>query len=390
MPWPRVEPKAPCSVVLTLAFASCAILSSDGAPDSAEELPAWLDQARAEALDGHAEEALAKLRSAREVEGLGSELRIEIETLLEEVAAQRIRELEQSPEGASELEDMVSLGLPGPLAVSAGVSAARKYLAAGRPYRSYKLLKELEQKYPTHHERRAAGEILVTAGLRMAAEKPGFLGFFSQNDEGIEALEWLVVTYPSEPRCDEAYFRLAELYAADREFALATVRYEELVEQNYKSSLRVEAEARIPRMRLMGLESPEYDRRELLLARRELEDWLEEHAGNELEPRVRLDHTDCLRRLATSDQVIARFYQRIGQAFGTRIHAQRALETARSIGDQQLVAQSERLLLAAAELSREGETGTEAGRFLDAPEAETAPEQSLPKPIQPEGGGTTP
>ncbi len=377
-------------LAVCLVLAGCAGLSSDSAPDSPEELPSWLDRARADALDGKTEEALARLRSAREVEGLSSEQRSEVDALLEEVAAQRIRELDASSEGASELEDMLSLGLPGPLAVTAGISAARKYLEAGRPNKSFKILKEVEQKYPTHHERRAAGEILVEAGLRMAAESPGFLGFFSLNDEGVEALEWLVVTYPAEPRCDQAYFRLAELYAADREFTLATMRYEELVEQCYKSPLRVEAEARIPRMRLQGLESPEYDRRELLLARKELDDWLAANAGHELEPRVRLDQADCLRRLAISDQVIARFYQRIGQAFGTRLHAQRALETARTIGDEQLVASSQRLLVAAAELAREGEAGTEAGIFLDAPEAETPPEEALQKPIKPEDGGTEP
>jgi hypothetical protein len=260
------------------------------------------------------------------------------------------------------------------------VTAARKRLEADKPYKAFRLLQKVEERYPTHHERRTAGQICAEAGLRMAQDKKRFLGLFSNRDEGIEALEWLVVTYPSEPRGAEAYFRLAKMYAEDRDFQLAVRRYEDLVAYHLKSPLAVDAQARIPRMRLAGLESPEYDRRDLLRARSELEAWLRQYAGHELEQRVQRDYGDCLRRLVLSDQGIARFYLRVDQPFGARFHASRALETARRSGDEGLVARSEGLIARADALERELGTGGSREGFLDRPDARLKPSEALETP----------
>jgi hypothetical protein len=378
------------SVLALVALAgvlASACSSTGGRRQAPEDVAAAVESARADLAAGRSADALETLGAAREAEGLPLELRSELEVLLEEAANRRIDELSAAPGGAGELEDMLDLDLPGPIAVTAGVTAARKRLEAGQPYKAFRQLQRVEERYPTHHERRAAGEICAEAGLVMARDKKRFLGFFSNRDEGIEALEWLVVTYPSEPRGDEAYFRLAELYADDRDFILSVRRYEDLVAYHLRSPLATEAQARIPRMRLAGLESPEYDRRDLIQARAELEAWLERYAGHALEERVRLDYGDCLRRLVLSDQGIARFYLRIDQPYGARLHAARALEVARLAGDAELESLSGELVARADALERE--LGTARGRegFLDRPDAELAPQGALQTPITREERG---
>jgi outer membrane protein assembly factor BamD (BamD/ComL family) len=388
---PLRRPGAAVVLALGLALAlSTACSSTGGRRQAPEDVAAALESARADLSAGRTADALETLGAAREAEGLPLELRSELEVLLEEAANRRIDELAAQPGGAGELEDMLDLDLPGPIAVTAGVTAARKRLDAGQPYKAFRQLQRVEERYPTHHERRAAGELCVEAGLVMSRDKKRFLGFFSNRDEGIEALEWLVVTYPSEPRGDEAYFRLAELYAEDRDFILSVRRYEDLVAYHLRSPLAVEAQARIPRMRLAGLESPEYDRRDLIRARAELEAWLERYPGHGLEERVRLDYGDCLRRLVLSDLGIARFYLRIDRPYGARLHAARALETARLAGDGGLEQESGALVARADTLERE--LGSGAGRegFLDRPDAELAPSGALETPMvrEEQGGGS--
>ena len=373
--------------LLPLALGACAS-STFGKVDvgSAAAVPAAVQQALAEEQAGNPTRAIDLLQAARGVRDLSVEERIQVESHLEQVTERRILALEQAGTGAKELEDISELSLPTPLAVLAGVVAARQRLDAGRPYKAYKVLADLELRFPTHPQRGAAGEIAVEAGLRMTLEPKRFLGFFTLRDEGLETLEWVVITYPSEPRCDEAYFRLGELYAADRRFRLSVQRYEELVQWHYASPLSIEAQARIPRMRLAGLESPEYDRRELIRARAELEQWLQNHAGQPQEERVRLDYGDCLRRLVLSDQGIARFYLRIGRPFGAQLHAQRALDVARLTGDGELVKGSEALLVRANELAERVAREGEFKGFLDRPDAEEALPEALPSPDVTVGG----
>jgi hypothetical protein len=157
-------------------------------------------------------------------------------------------------------------------------------------------------------------------------------------------LDYLVLTYPLESRCDQAFYKLAQMYEHDRLFELARERHEELLYAHIKSPLAVASEARIPHLRLAGLKSPEYDRREMLKARDELEAWLKHHSGDELEAQVRYDYADCLARLVENDMNVARFYRRISQPYGARFHAARALADAQAAADPKLVASATELL----------------------------------------------
>lgn len=307
-------------------------------------VPGAIERARAELEAGRTRVALERLREAREVRALPTEVRHELETMLEAVAVRRIAELSESGKRPSELARMIDLGLPQQVAVSAGLTAAEQYLGRGRRMKAFRIVQKLETRYPTHYGRMRAGAILYEAGMSMIEDGWSILGFFRTADKGAEVLEYMVLTYPSEPRCDQAYRRLAKHYEDDRLLTKALDRHEELLLWHADSPLAIESEADIPRLRLASLESPEYDRNELLKARFELEVWLDKHAGHPREERVRYDLDDCLRRLVASDLVIARFYRRIEEPYGARLHAGRALQTARNAGLAQLARQATELL----------------------------------------------
>ncbi len=307
------------------------------------EIPAAIASADTDFAEGRTALALARMRSARELRGVEAGQRDQLDVRIERFANQRIDELAQPGSDADELAEFVELDLPQQLSVNAGVRAARLYLDTDRPYKSYRLLKKLETQYPRHHGRAEAGAILLEAGLKLADDPSGWW-LWQARDDGVEVLEYLVLNYPSERRCDLAFRKLALCYAEDRKYELAIQRYEELVLSHIDSPLVVEAQAGIPHLRLLALESPEYDRKELLRARKELEAWIATQSGAEFEPQVKLDYADCLQRLVESDLGIARFYERIDRGWGARFHAQRALELAREAGDVTRIAACERLL----------------------------------------------
>jgi len=336
-------------LVCTLLCAACSTFNSPidwNKPRirKPEQVPGAIETARHEVEEGKTAKALQRLLIAREVRGVPTETRDELESLIEAVAEQRIDELSGKDGSARELAKMLEVSLPNQLAVAAAVRAARMYLDAGRPFKAFLLLRKTEEKYPRHHEKVEAGAILAEAGLQLANDPWNFLGFFRKRDDGIQVLEYLVLTYPGERRCADAYYKLAQLYEEDRLWDLARQRYEDLRLWHADSPYAIAAEASIPRLRLRALKSPEYERRELLQARFELEEWLRAHAGHELEERVRLDYTDCLLRLIENDLSVARFYKRIHQDFGARMHADRALADARAAGLHDAEAKAQALL----------------------------------------------
>jgi len=310
--------------------------------DSAE-VPAAIERAEREFAEGRAEIALRRAQDAREVRGLTPEQRDQLDLMIERFAVVRIDQLAQDPDNASELADLVEIGLPQQISVSAGLASARAYLQSGRPFKCYRVLRKVEERYPRHPGRAQAGEMLLEAGMTLADDPWSFL-LWDTRDDGIEVLEFLVLTYPSERRCDEAYAKLAQMYEDDKLYALAIQRHEELLFGHADSPLAPISQARIPHLRLLGHESPEYDRTELLRARRELEVWISTHVGDPNEAAARLDYADCLQRLVRSDMGIARFYRRIDSPWGARYHSERALRVALETGDERLIADARTLL----------------------------------------------
>ncbi|MBK7874417.1 MAG: hypothetical protein IPJ77_01455 [Planctomycetes bacterium] len=319
---------------LGLALAGATACSSTGRKLDAAEVPAALEAARADLTAGRNEDALDRMRAAANATGLPTAQRDAVQRTLEEAAALRIEELSRPGSDPDDLADLVDLELPRQLAVLAGLRAARGLFDEGEAYDAYKLLKKLDAKYPEHHERFAAGELLVEIGLWLVPNGTGWLGIGHSTGDAQEVLEYVLIHHPSAPRCAEAYVALAQVYEDDRDWQLARERYELLVLNHPNSPLRRDAQARIPNLRLRALRSPEYDRSELLRAKSELETWLADFAGQEGEREVRVDLGDCLRRLVDNDLAIARFYRTVGNAYGQRYHAERAVQEARTAGDE--------------------------------------------------------
>ena len=332
---------APSLLVLALCV-GCASVRSwlPGGPEripselDAERVPHAIERAQAELAAGNAARALDWMNAATRSKGLSSELRENAQRLLEQAADVRLQQLSVPGADPDELADMLDLDLPRQIAVTAAIRAARAMFAQGDRMDAYRLIKKTDTKFPLHHERVAAGDLLFEIGASLAADKSSFLGMFKKTDDAIEVLEYLILYYPWSGECDQAYATLAAIYEDDHEWELAIDRHEKLVLSHPGSSLRTASQAAIPRLRLAALKSPEYDRSELLQARHELEDWLRAFAGHELEGRVRLDLADCLRRLADNDLIVARFYRTVRNDYGAQRHAQRALEEARAAQDE--------------------------------------------------------
>lgn len=327
-------------LLVTLA-GSCRSVAS-WLPGGPERIPAKLDAARvphaieraeADLATGDSARALEWMRAASRSSGLTTEQRETVQSLLEKAADTRMHDLSRPGADPDELADMLDLDLPRQIAVTAGVRAARMMFEAGEPMDAYRLIKKVDTKFPLHHERAQAGDLLFEIGSALAADKSSFLGLFKKTDDAQEVLEYLILYYPWATGCDRAYVTLAQLYEDDHEWELAIDRHEKLVLNHPSSPLRPASQAAVPRLRLRALKSPEYDRSELLQARRELDDWLRTLAGDPTEARVRLDLGDCLRRLSDNDLVVARFYRRVGNAYGSRQHAERALDEARAAQD---------------------------------------------------------
>jgi tetratricopeptide (TPR) repeat protein len=310
----------------------------------ADRVPHAIESARRELAEGRTDRALAWMRAAVLAENLPTTTREEVQSLLEESAAKRIGELSKPGADPEELAELVDLDLPRQLAVTAGIEAARRMIEKKELVDAFEIIEKVDTKYPLHHERQQAGEILAEIGLRLSKDYSHFLIFYDRQDDAQKVLEYLILNYPRAPRCDEAYATLARIYTDDRNWSLAIDRLQKLLLNHPTSSLCIAAQAEIPSLRLRSIASPEYDRSAVLTAREELEAWLRAHSGEAIETRVRIDLADCLRRLSDSDLGIAQFYGRVHNPAGARFHAERAAKEAREAADTDRAARAEEFL----------------------------------------------
>jgi hypothetical protein len=340
-----------CIAVLALCLCACSSLprwvpGSSKIPRKLErdEVPAAIQSAETALAANDAATALEWMRAAKEASGLPPEQRDSVQVLLERAADQRVEELSQPGQDPEELAELVELDLPRQIAVTAGMRAARRLFEDDEPYDAFELLKKLDTKFPLHHERIAAGDLMAEIGLSLTGDDTGFLGWFETVDEAQEILEYVILNAPWSTRGDECYAALSKIYENDHEWELAIDRGEKLVLNHPGSALRVPMQAHIPELRLDSLKSPEYDRTQLEKARDELEEWLTSYAGTELDPKVRILLADALRRLAENDLIISRFYARVGNDFGARWHAERARDEALDAGDDARAARASKWL----------------------------------------------
>jgi len=183
----------------------------------------------------------------------------------------------------------------------------------------------------------------------MARDDGHYFGVFRYRDAAVELLEDLVLHYPAEPRCVEAYMELASILAEQHEWARAIERLEELVVYFPDAPEVREAELRIPELRLDQVGEAEKDRGGLVRARGEIEQWKQRHAEElardaTLAERVRALEQRAVRMVVDSDLSIAAYYQRIEQVTGQRLHAERALAVAEANQDTERAQRARALL----------------------------------------------
>ncbi len=306
-----------------------------------QQIPAVLDLARtciAENRD--LESAFEHLRNARWTVGLTQAQQQEIQNVLEETT----RAVIATSTETDLLEAIMDVDVPRRLAVEAGLQAARLRYAEGERMDAYRLIKRLDSKFPSHHERAAAGELLVEVGFDLAQDDRSYGLIFDYKSLAPEVLEYLVMNYPSHPGGDRSLWTLAELYQDQGDLEIAIEKHQDLMLWFPASAYVPTSQARIPHLRLLRHASPEYDRASLMLAKSELTAWLEDHAGHELEPSVQAERNDAISRLAASDLSIAHFYDTLDQPEGVILHARRALAEARECGDEQQASEADALL----------------------------------------------
>lgn len=303
-----------------------------------------LDLAEADVRAGAYARALERLAEVHELSGLEPDLRAREQRLIDEAARGQFAELVDA--SADELLELYDSELPDSVRARAGVLAAERMLAEDRRITAFRQVKKVDDALPGHPERALAGDVLARAGLALIQDDRRYNLLFRYRSRGIQALEYLLVHYPLEPRCPEAYFALSEVYEREGDFDQAIDRSEELLLYHPDSPYAPAASARLPYLRLCRLGRDDYDRGELLRARGELAAWLERYPGHELAGWVGDLVRECQGRLVRSDLYLAGYYERVQAPAGQRLHAGRARALALEAGLEEEAAAAERLLAA--------------------------------------------
>lgn len=301
-----------------------------------------IDLAEQDIQSGVLQRALERLVAVREVHGLDPDVRAREEELLEHATRRRLDELKNSD--SEELEQLYAEPLPERLKAQAGILAAERMLAEGARVSAYKMIKKVDQALPSHPERVLAGDLLARAGLSLIRDPGRYYLLLRYRTRGIQALEYLVVNYPLDPHCPEAYHALSETYEKTGELDLAIERTADLLLYHPHSPFAVADGLRLPYLRMKRMPRDDYDRAELWLTHQELQTWLERHPDHELADWGRELVRECQARLVASDLALARYHERTRCPFGAELHAERALRTARDAGLEEQAREAEGLL----------------------------------------------
>lgn len=307
-----------------------------------ENAAAHLAQAETDVREGHYQRALEHLAAIHDVPGLDPDQRAREQALVDEAASRRFAELAGGD--PDELEDLFSSELPDRVRARAGVLAAQRMLERDKRISAYRMVKKLDEALPGHPERVAAGDIVARAGLSLIHDDRRYNLLFHYRPRGVQALEYLVVNYPLDPHCPEAYFALSEDYERSGDLEQAIERTSDLLLYHPESVYATGASARLPYLRLRRLQRDDYDRGELLRAETEIASWLEKNPGHELFPWVADLQRECRQRIVRNDLYLARYYARTGVPVGQRLHAERARGLALEAGFAEETREAERLL----------------------------------------------
>ncbi|MSR61409.1 MAG: hypothetical protein EXS08_03030 [Planctomycetes bacterium] len=315
---------------LALAFLALGCRSQPFGEIQRSDAPRHVEQAEAELKAGQTQLALEHLSAVNAVSGLDPDLRAREQSLLDEAARKLFEELADADSDA--LEELFDSELPERVRAQAGVLCAQRLLAEESRILAYRMVKKVDEALPGHSEWVLAGAVVAEAGLSLIRDDRRYKLLFHYRPRGTQALEYLVLNYPKNPRCPEAYFELSRVYEEDGDLDEAIQRTEDLLLYHAESVYATAASARLPYLRLLRVGRDDYDRSELLRAHVELEDWLRRNPGHELAAWATDLVRECDTRLVRSDLYLAHFYERTETPFGIRLHAARARELALQTG----------------------------------------------------------
>ena len=196
-----------------------------------------------------------------------------------------------------------------------------------------------------------AGDVVAEAGFSLAADRRSHHLLFKYRDEAPELLQYLTLTFPSNPNCDLAYATLGEIYEEERRWREAIQAHRDLLLFHADSRFVTYSEARVPYLRTLEVQSTRYDRGAMIEAEAECEAWLEHHtletldaADEPLHGHVNELLHEVRRRLVLNDLHVSSFYATIGNRYGAELHAERGLELAQAIAEPELVLRCEELI----------------------------------------------
>jgi|GEM_PF-3824937 len=366
-------------LVLALALSGCGttgpILATWG-EDPLAPYPG--EQLTPEAVDAQLDIAQRELDEGLAWEATRRALRLYEDTQLDSARGNRtIQTLIDAYDAAirastrpSQLDRIRTSRLPRTVRAMRAVAKAELRLARDTPLLAFEELWELEQSYPAHHLSNEAADLVWAAATRLRERDGSFLFFYSDAGRANTVYDYLVVQHPTHPRCDEAYWRLASFDAERRRFVDAILHLEDLVLYHPTSPYAIEAEARIPTLRLEDHARSDFDIGSLERILAETRAWLARHGRVGLSPerdalveRMRAQEVECLMRLARGDLAIARYYDRLDESFGAWQHAARAQDYAAEANDADLIEEARALVVEheSAALGTRGADGADTG-----------------------------
>lgn len=252
----------------------------------------------------------------------------------------------------SQLDRIRTTRLPRTVRAMRAVAKARLQLERDSPLLGFEEIWELELTYPAHHLSNEAADLVYGAATRLRERDSSFLFFYSDANRANTVYDYLVIQHPTHPRCDEAYWRLASYDADARRYVDAILHLEDLVLYHPTSVYAIEAEARIPTLRLADHARHDFDVGSLERILAETRAWLTRHGRrgvtedrDALIAEMRDQEVECLRRLAEGDLAVARYYDRLDQSFGAWQHAARAQDYAAEANALELIERARALVV---------------------------------------------
>lgn len=186
-------------------------------------------------------------------------------------------------------------------------------------FAKYRLLLE---NFPLTRHREDTEKAIYQIATQWSLRGGSFLGtgWFSDRDDALKALTYLVDYAPRSPFADDALRLSGIIQFQDRDFEDAISTFERIL-QGYPESIWCDfAEYHIALSYLRRVRRPTTDRDGLLEAETRFRDYLARRSEGAFRAQAETGRAEALERLAESSFEIGNYYRRIGEPLGARYH----------------------------------------------------------------------